>query len=136
MHVQKYREMVDIYVDIVWSQQDNHTFECNVCEIRLGNHEELNMHLLTCEIYKCFICDYKNKRLSELKTHIKSKHGDKKVSIQHFKMNKEDFKRKTCTRYSFDDIWIYIDCDILLERSLDKTILSFGSIHAVFAKMW
>ena len=37
------------------------------------------MHLLTCEIYKCYICNHKNKRLSELKGHIKTKHKDKKV---------------------------------------------------------
>ena len=30
--------------------RDTHTFECNLCEIRLGNNEDLYKHLLTCEI--------------------------------------------------------------------------------------
>ena len=63
------------------------------------------MHLLTCEIYKCYICNHKNKRLSELKSQIKTKHEDKKVvTILHLKMNKEDLRKKTCTRYSSDEI--------------------------------
>ena len=84
--------------------RDIHTFECNLCETRLENSEELYMHLLTCEIYRCYTCDYKHKRLSELKSHIKLKHEGRLVTIEHLKMNKEDFKKKTCTKYSSEDI--------------------------------
>ena len=85
--------------------RDTHTFKCNLCDIQLGNKEDLYMHFLTCEIYKCYTCDHKNKRLSELKSHIKTKHEDRKVTtILHIKMNKEDYRKKICTRYSSEDI--------------------------------
>ena len=56
--------------------------------------------------YKCYNCDHKNKRLSEIKSHIKTKHADKNYpqTIQHIKMNKEDFRKKICKRYSSDEI--------------------------------
>jgi hypothetical protein len=31
--------------------RDNHTFECNMWEIQLENKEDLDVHLLTCEMY-------------------------------------------------------------------------------------
>ena len=74
--------------------------------IRFGNKEDLYTHLLTCEIYKCYTCDHKNKRLSEIKSHIKTKHADQNypITIQHIKMNKEDFRKKICKRYSSKEI--------------------------------
>ena len=48
--------------------------------------------------------DYKHKRWSELKSHIKLKHEGRLVTIEHLKMKKEDFKKKTCAKYSSEDI--------------------------------
>ena len=52
----------------------------------------------------CYTCDHKLKRLSKLKSHIKLKHEERLVTIEHLKMNKEDFRKKTCTKYSSEDI--------------------------------
>ena len=83
------------YEDLRLHIRDAHTFKCDICEISLGNKENLDMHLLTCEIYKCFTCDYVNKRLCELKSHCKKKH-EGNTFIQHFKINIDNFKEKTC----------------------------------------
>ena len=96
---EQFDDVDELRIDI----RDIHSFECNLCEIRLENSEELYMHLLTCEIYRCYTCDYKHKRLSELKSHIKLKHEGRLVTIEHLKMNKENFKTETCTKYSSDD---------------------------------
>ena len=41
----------DIYI------RDKHTFKCNVCDIQLKNKEDLDTHLLTCEMYICSLCN-------------------------------------------------------------------------------
>ena len=65
-----------------------HTFKCQVCEIQLGSKEDLDIHLTTCKVYECYKCEYIHKRLSELKTHCKTKHTGN-VAILHVKMNRE-----------------------------------------------
>ena len=52
-------------------------FECKVCEYKNYNKEELDIHILNCEIYVCSLCSYKQKRLCELKViaiHTKYNH--------------------------------------------------------------
>ena len=43
---------------------ETHTFECKVHEYKYTNKEELDIDLLTYEIYACSLCSYKHKRLS------------------------------------------------------------------------
>ena len=83
--------------------RDEHTFQCNVCELRNKNKEELNIHLLTCEIYVCSLCSYKHKRLSELKSHIKTKHTQNAI-IKHMKMDRENFTKLSCKNYFSEEI--------------------------------
>ena len=52
----------------------NHTFECSICAFKLQTKEEFVIHQSTCEMYVCSLCCYTHKRLSELKSHCKSKH--------------------------------------------------------------
>ena len=42
--------------------RDYHTFECNVCEMKLENKQDLDVDLHTCEMYICSICNYKHKK--------------------------------------------------------------------------
>ena len=65
--------------------RETHTCECIVCDYKLKNKEELGIHLLTCEIYTCSMCTYRNKRLSELKSHCKT--------------SREKFLKVSCTSY-------------------------------------
>ena len=49
---EKDRKEKDIHI------RDNHTFKCNVCDMKLNNKEDLDVHLYTCEIYICSLCNY------------------------------------------------------------------------------
>ena len=62
--------------------REMHTFECNVCELRHKIKEELEIYLLTFEMYVCSLCSYKHKRLSEKKNHCKTKHTQNTI-IKH-----------------------------------------------------
>ena len=75
--------------------RDNHTFECNVCEMSLENKDVLRVHLLRCEMYTCSLCTYKHKRLSELKNHCKTKHS---------KMDKENFSKLSFSNHFSEEM--------------------------------
>ena len=36
--------------------KQTHTFECAVCDLKLKNKEEFDIHLLTCEMYVYSLC--------------------------------------------------------------------------------
>ena len=85
-----------------------HTFECTVCKLKHKSKEELDIHLLTCEIYVCSLCSYTHKRLSELKSHCKTKHTRNTI-IKHCKMDREDFSKLSCKNYFSEEIWKLIN---------------------------
>ena len=80
-----------------------HTFECNVCDLRLVNKEELEIYLQTCEIYSCSLCSYRHSRLSELKSHCKKKHTRNTI-IRHHKMDRENFSKVSSKNYFSEEI--------------------------------
>ena len=53
--------------------RETHTFEYIVFNYKLKKEEELGIYLLSCEIYTCSMCTYRHKRISELKSHFKTK---------------------------------------------------------------
>ena len=83
--------------------RETHTFECIVRDYKLKNKEELGIHLLTCEIYTCSMCTYRHKRLSELKSHCKTKHTRNTI-IRHHKMYRENFSKVSSKNYFIEEI--------------------------------
>ena len=81
-----------VYGEIEKHVRNTHTFECQICKFRNENKKKLDMHLFTCEIYKCYTCDYRHKRLIEMKGHCKIKHN-KNTMIQLFKLDGDIFWR-------------------------------------------
>ena len=68
-------------------------FECGLCDINTKNKEELEMHLSTCEIFKCVSCRKTFKTLSDLKQHFSNIHEKEKESwkqTEHIKQNREN----------------------------------------------
>ena len=47
--------------------------ECGLCEIEIDTLENLETHLITCEIYECNHCYFSSKNLSQMKTHVISR---------------------------------------------------------------
>ena len=83
--------------------RETHTFQCIVCDFKLNNKEELGVHLLTCELYTCSLCSYRHKRLSELKSHCKTKHTRNTI-IRHHKTERENISKVSCTNYFSEEI--------------------------------
>ena len=81
----------------------NHTFECSVCDIKLRNKDEFLIHLPTCEMNVSSLCSYRHKRLSELKSHCKTKHT-KNIIIKHQKMDRDNFTKVSSTNYFSEEI--------------------------------
>ena len=80
-----------------------HTFECNICDLKLKNKEELEIHIQTCEMYTCSLCTYRHKRLSELKSHCKSKHTRNTI-IRHRKVDRESITKVSSTNYFSEEV--------------------------------
>ena len=55
---------------------------CGMCDSVVGNKENLETHMVTCEIYQCYFDDYKFKTLGDLHKHVKGKHAEQN---KHFK---------------------------------------------------
>ena len=94
---EKDRRELDIHI------RNTHTFECNICDLRLKNKEELELHHQTCEMYQCSLCTYRHKRLSELKSHCKNKHT-KNTIIRHRKMDRENFSKVSSKNYFSEEV--------------------------------
>ena len=82
-----------------------HTFECKVCDLKNTNKEELETHLLTCEIYVCSLCTYRHKRLIEMNSHFKSKYTRNTIN-RHWKMDRDNSSKVTSTNYFSEEIWV------------------------------
>ena len=44
---------------------------CEICDFKAVNKSIIQIHLVTCELYRCSKCDFKSRRLSQVKTHTK-----------------------------------------------------------------
>ena len=92
-------------VHIGKSHTDN--FECGICEVSFGKSEDLEIHLATCEIYKCncHSCDYKQIKLADIKEHLKNEHGGGKyLQIQHLKISRMNHDEVASNNYYLNDI--------------------------------
>ena len=67
-------------------------FECGLCEVKVENFEKLEIHLTTCEVYKCGICFERIKILSDIKKHVKEEHKDANY-LHHIKLDRDDKKK-------------------------------------------
>ena len=80
-----------------------HTFECNICDLKLKNKDEFGIHLLTCVKYSCSLYSYGHIRISEIKSHCKTKHLRNTVIRQH-KMDRENFSKVSSKNYFGEEI--------------------------------
>ena len=64
-------------------------YECGICGFETKDIENLNLHLTTCERYKCDHCAEKFATLTELKNHLKTEQiRDVDTNIFHIKQNR------------------------------------------------
>ena len=74
-------------------------FDCGLCDYNAKDLENLEMHLSTCETYKCIICDLDFTNLSEIKKHFSQKHEP------HVKENRDNIDAFDGNHYSFKELF-------------------------------
>ena len=92
-------EEIDMEVHIAKLHGDK--FECGLCEYEATDLENLEVHLTTCETYKCELCGEVILQFVDIKTHIMAKHKtlnrydrNKIINTKPSRENKELYDRK------------------------------------------
>ena len=78
-------------------------FECNICDLKIKNKDEFGIQLLNCEMYSNSLCCYRYNRISELKSHCKTKHTGNTI-IRHHKMDRENLSKVSSKNYFSEEI--------------------------------
>ena len=86
-------------------QESNHSTSlcCEICELQTKTQPELEVHVVTCEMYTCSKCEFKSKRLSQVKTHLRKKHGSGDHTFHHLKIDRNDPNKVCDTVHSLED---------------------------------
>ena len=86
----------------------NHSdkFDCGLCSVETKTCEDLKIHLITCEIYKCENCDKKFGTLPDVKDHVKKEHlfVIDYVRIIHLKQNRTENDVIDETAYQYKEL--------------------------------
>ena len=72
------------------AKQHTSALPCKICDFKAQTQNMLQIHLVTCELYKCSKCDHKSRRLSQVKAHIPKQHGTGDYFLTHLKMSRDD----------------------------------------------
>ena len=83
-------------------------FECGLCEYIAEDLETLDVHLFTCNIYKCSRCEPKFKKLSDVRTHLETDHADLAEmfwNIQHIKQSRENENEYSITPHKYSELF-------------------------------
>ena len=92
-------------MDVHSGKEHSNNFECGICDLKLRNKEDLEVHLFTCEIYVCRKREFKAKTISEVKLHTESMHGtDKDHFLHHIKMDRNNVNEVSDSKHYFDEI--------------------------------
>ena len=82
----------DLEIKVHIGNKHSEQFECGLCDSVNKDLESLNLHLTTCERYKCTCCDKFFANLTEVRSHIENKHlkDTKYLTIMHIKQTRVD----------------------------------------------
>ena len=73
--------------------------ECGLCESVFETIENLETHLVTCEIYECNHCDFTAKDTKKIKSHVCKEHG-RTGTLIHMKMGRNNFDQVDVKTYT------------------------------------
>ena len=77
---------------------------CEICDFKAVKKSIIEIHLVTCELYRCSKCDFKSRRLSQVKTYTKNLHGSGDHFLYHLKADRNNPNEVCRTVHHFDDI--------------------------------
>jgi hypothetical protein len=94
----KSQETLDIHI----GKSHDDEYNCGLFDLKLKNIEELETHLNTCKVYRCSVCDTKEKEISAINQHMENKHADQNSTlIDHLKISRNDKNEVTSKDFYF-----------------------------------
>ena len=76
-----------------------------MCDYQANDLESLEIHLKTCEIYRCTKCGHIAINLQNIKSHIQQDHeGDTNNRVVHTKLIRESTEEVTSKTYSLEEL--------------------------------
>ena len=89
-------------LDIHNGKEHTDNFECGLCENTFGTRENLDIHLNTCEIFRCTKCKKKETTLKNIENHVIDIHDSKSyLMIDNFKISRENVEETTWRDFYF-----------------------------------
>ena len=92
-------------MDVHYGKKHSDSFECGICDYKAESYEQLEIHLFTCEIFKCRYCEFSEKNLSEFKRHTVKEHSPGQFhTLFHYKMDRTNQNEVCCNIISWETI--------------------------------
>ena len=99
-------DSIDMSVHIGKAHGEN--FECGLCDYIAEDLEALDVHLFTCEVYKCSRCEPKFQNLSEVKKHFETDHAglaEMFRNVEHIKQSRENENEYSTTPHKYTELF-------------------------------
>ena len=79
----------EITMEVHYGKFHSKNFDCGICDNEAKSLANLQMHLFTCEMFKCSVCEkkVKGKHSKPIKPHVITVHNDS-CGIEHLKINR------------------------------------------------
>ena len=98
-----FSEYNEIGIEVHVGREHGENFECGLCELTAEDLESLDIHLLTCEVYKCNKCENVFKNLQDLKQH--SHENETHKTATHIKQSREDKHSYDAISYRYEELF-------------------------------
>ena len=98
-----FSEYNEVGIGVHIGREHGENFECGLCELITEDLEHLDMHLLTCEIYKCNQCENVFKNLQDLKQHFQE--NETHNTTTHIKQSREDKNSYDAISYTQEELF-------------------------------
>ena len=92
-------------MEVHMKKYHSETVKCGLCDYEAAGMEELETHMVTCEIYKCEECKTIFKTLTEIKEHINRNHAGKPVWLTHSKSDRKYQEYFNSTKYNRKELF-------------------------------
>ena len=92
----------DLAMKVYIGKHHSETYECGLCDVETKDLENLEIHLVSCEVYKCAGCSIKFNSIKDVKEHnIEKGYADGWHFVYHLKLERnnpsEVRKKKYCS---------------------------------------
>ena len=77
---------------------------CEIFDFKAQKKSILEINLATCELYKCSKCEFKSRRVSQVKKHTNKLHGSGDHFLHHLKTDRNNIYEVCSTVHYFADL--------------------------------